>query len=494
MISDRESSMPDERQTPPTLTPLDIKILQTLGDRVILKPLTRWNEAYKEFPRYVMEYLVSRYVDAMEPVTGQHKIDKILSEHYSESAKKELIKSRIKERGQYTLLGQLTVRLDQGRDHYWASVPALGDDTVRVSQKVLAQYADVLMTSGAWGTMEMEYDGTYEIKSRKYPFYIRDFTPLQYTRLNLDDFIEKRSAFSADEWLDLLVQSIGFNPTRFERRVKMLMLVRLVPFVESNFNLIELGPRETGKTYTFRNTSSRAFVVSGGKATPASLFYNKATRKLGVVGLKHVVFFDEIANTRFDDAEASISVLKDYMQTGKFSRGDQEFSAPCSIVLGGNIETNLELRQPETRYRHLFQVLPVELQDPAFLDRIHAYLPGWEMPKIRPENYAVGYGLLTDYMAEIFAELRRRNFQTHVNALVDLGTMTGRNQDAIKKTAAGLLKLLYPHRTPDTVTRQELEPLVELGVEMRKRVTDQLAKILPTEFEGVEFGFKIRES
>src|ERR1022692_4363499 len=185
---------------------LDRKILKILGDRVILKPLTRWNEAYKEFPRYVMEYLVSRYVDPADPVVGQHKIDKILSEHYSESAKKELIKSRIKERGQYTLLGQLTVRLDQSRDHYWASVPALGDDTVRVAQKVLGQYADVLMTSGAWGTMEREYDGTYEIKSRKYPFYIRAFTPLQYTRLHLDDFVEKRAAFSADEWLALLVQ------------------------------------------------------------------------------------------------------------------------------------------------------------------------------------------------------------------------------------------------------------------------------------------------
>jgi ATP-dependent Lon protease len=485
--------MTQEETSQSPLGPLDAKILHTLGDRVILKPLTRWNEAYKEFPRFVMEYLVSRYVDPTDPVAGQHKIDKILSEHYSESAKKELIKSRIKERGQYTLLGQLTVRLDQSRDHYWANVPALGDDTVRISQKVLAQYSDVLMTSGAWGTMDMEYDGTHEIKSRKYPFYIRDFTPLQYTRLSLDDFVEKRTEFSLDEWLDLLVQSIGFNPVRFDRRVKMLMLVRLIPFVESNFNLIELGPRETGKTYTFRNTSSRGFVVSGGKATPATLFYNKASRKLGVVGLKHVVFFDEIANTRFDDAEASISVLKDYMQTGKFSRGDQEFSAPCSIVLGGNIETNLELRQPEARYKHLFQVLPLELQDPAFLDRIHAYLPGWEIPKIRPENYATGYGLLTDYMAEIFAELRRRNFQTHVNAWVEMGNMTGRNQDAIKKTSAGLLKLLHPHRTPDTITRDELVPLLDIAVEMRKRVTDQLAKILPTEFEGVEYRYRIRE-
>lgn len=486
--------MADQHQSIETPRPdaLDAKILQVLGDRVILKPLTRWNEAYKEFPRYVMEYLVSRYVDPAEPLAGQHKIDKILSEHYSESAKKELIKSRIKERGQYALLGQLTVRLDQGRDHYWATVPALGDDTVRISQQVLAKEGDVLMTSGAWGTMEVEYDGTYEIKGRKYPFYIREFTPLQYTRLSLDEFVEKRHLFTEDEWLDLLVQSIGFNPAKFERRVKMLMMMRLVPFVEPNYNLIELGPRETGKTYTFRNTSNRSFVVSGGKATPATLFYNKASRKLGVIGLKQLVFFDEIANTHFDDAEASISMLKDYMQTGKFSRGDQEFTAPCSIVLGGNIDTNIDLRQPDPRYLHLFQVLPVELQDPAFLDRIHAYLPGWEMPKIRPENYSTGYGLLTDYMAEIFSELRRRNFQTHVNASVDMGDMTGRNQDAIRKTTAGLLKLLHPHHSPESLPISELLPLIQMAVEMRKRVTDQLARILPAEFSSVDYEYRVK--
>src|SRR6266508_3383052 len=208
------------------ITRLDRIILENFGDRVILKPLTRWNEAYKEFPRYVMEYLVRRYVDAEEPVAGPRKSDKILSEHYTESAKKELIKSRIKENGEYTLLGQLTVRLDQARDHYWADVPALGDNTVRIAPRVLEQYRDILMTSGAWGTMVVEYDATYEIKSRKYPFYVREFTPLQYTRLDLDDYIAKRPLFTEEEWLDLLVQSIGFNPARFERRVKLLMLLR----------------------------------------------------------------------------------------------------------------------------------------------------------------------------------------------------------------------------------------------------------------------------
>ena len=462
------------------------KIFSHLADRVILKPLTRWNEAYKEFPRYVMEYLVSRYVDAQAPVDGQRKIDRILTERYAESAKKELIKSRIKENGEYSLLGQLTIRLDQSKDHYWADVPALGDNTVRVSGRILDQYGDVLLTSGAWGTMVIEYDATYEIKSRRYPFYVREFTPLQYTRLDLEDFISKRPLFTDDEWLDLLVQSIGFNPARYPTRVKMLMMLRLVPFVEPNYNLIELGPRETGKTYTYRNTSNRSFVISGGKATPATLFFNKATRRLGVVGLKHVVFFDEIANIRFEDADASISILKDYMQTGKFTRGDQEFSAQCSLVLGGNIDTDIEKQTPKSKYEHLFSPLPGEMQDAAFLDRIHAYLPGWEMPKIRPENYAPGYGFLTDYLAEIFANLRRLNFQTHVSATVDFGGMTSRNQDAIKKTTAGMLKLLHPHMTADRVDVEKIRSLISFAAEMRKRVIDQLAVMKPEEFGNLD--------
>src|SRR3954470_16127994 len=192
---------------------LNEKIRRELEGLVILKPLTRWNEAYKEFPRFVLEYLVARYVDAKDPLPGQRKIDRILNEHYTESSKKELIKSAIKEKGEYTLLGQLTVRLEAGKDHYWADVPAIGENTVRVSQKVLQQYGDVLLTSGAWGTMLLEYDATYEIRGRKYPFYIKEFTPFQITRLDLDDYMARRSRFTADEWLDLLVQPFQGEPS-----------------------------------------------------------------------------------------------------------------------------------------------------------------------------------------------------------------------------------------------------------------------------------------
>jgi len=475
-----------------SLKDLNGKIQMILPDRVILKPLTRWNEAYKEFPRFVMEYLVARYVDANAPLAGQQKIDRILNEHYTESSKKELIKSAIREKSQYTLLGQLTVRLEEGKDHYWADVPALGVNTVRVSEKVRQQYAEILLTSGAWGTMVIEYDATYEIKGRKYPFYIREFTPFQVTRLDLDDYITKRPLFEEDEWLDLLVQTIGFNPLSFDTRTKWLMLLRLVPFVEPNYNLIELGPQQTGKTYTFRNTSSRSFVVSGGKATPATLFYHGTAKRLGIVGIKHVVYFDEISKTRFDDADASLSTFKDYMQTGVFSRMGQEFRASASIVLGGNIEVDLKEKRPSGKYAHLFGVLPPELQDTAFLDRLHAYLPGWEMPVINPANYAEGYGFMTDYFAEILAELRRRNFLTHVTAQVTFSGMNQRNQDAVKKTAAGMLKLLYPHFAPGEVPTSVMEPVVKFAVEMRKRVIDQMAVMKPAEFQDATFDCAVK--
>ena len=469
-----------------TLT--DTKILAHLADRVVLKPLTRWNEAYKEFPRYVLEYLCARYVDPGNPVAGQARIDRLLQEHYVESDAKELIKSHIKEKGEYVLLGSLQVRLDAARDHYWAEVPALGDNFVRISAKVLDEYGEALLTGGAWGTMTIEYDARYEIRSRIYPFFVRDFKPFQITRLDLDDYIEKRRLFTTEEWIDLLIQTVGFNPAKFTDREKVLMLLRLVPFVESNYNLIELGPRETGKTYTYRNTSSHAFVISGGKATPATLFYNVASRKIGILGYRDVVFFDEIASTSFSDPEATVSVLKDYMQTGRFSRGPLEFTAQASIVLGGNIDTDMELRQPVPRYRQLFEVLPPELgADTAFLDRLHAFLPGWELPKIRPENYAQGYGFITDYVAEIFARFRRRNYQTIVNAHVNFGTLTGRNQDAIRKTTAGLLKLIHPHRTVDDLHKEDIATCVDLAFECRQRVIEQLAVLAPAEFKPMEW-------
>jgi len=474
---------------------LDAKILEYLSDRVILKPLTRWNEAYKEFPRYVMEYLCGRYVEPKDPLPGQKKIDRLLDEHYVESGKKELIKSRIREQGEYTFLGQLALSYDQRTDHYWGDVPALGDSHVRVNERVKREFGDILLTTGAWGTMRVEFDGTYELKGKKYPFCIVEFTPFQVTRLSLDDYIEKRRLFTTQEWINLLIQTVGYNPYRLEERVKQLLILRLVPFVESNYNLIELGPRETGKTYMYKNTSPRAFVVSSGKSTPATLFYHKARKRVGIIGVKDVVVFDEVAREgegqpKFE-AE-TIDTLKMFMQSGQYTRDNLEFTSQCSVVLGGNINTDIEKHAPVDGYGHLFEPLPAELRyDTAFLDRIHAYLPGWEIPKIAPENYAAGYGFISDYIAEIFRLLRRRNFQTHLTARVEFEGMTGRNQDSVQKTGAGFLKLLYPHRTPEDIEPEELTFCLELAVEMRRRVTDQLRVILPKEFSHAQFKFRL---
>ena len=471
---------------PDALTALDSKVLDHLDDRVVLKRLTRWNEAYKDFPRYVLEYLCARYVDSADPVPGQQRIDRLLTDRYVDSSAKELIKSRIRESRGYTLLGELRVRLEERQDHYWAEVPALGSSHVRVSSMVLRDFGEILLTSGAWGTMAIEYDANYKIRSVTYPFFIREFRPFQVTRLSVDDYIAKRALFTDEEWVDLLIQTIGFTPEKFSKREKWLYLLRLVPFVESNYNLVELGPRETGKTYTYRNTSHRSFVISGGTATPAALFYNQATRKVGILGQKDVVYFDEIGATRFSDPESTVSILKDYMQTGQFSRGSSQLNAQASIVLGGNIDTDMSSKKPASYYLHLFMPLPPELgQDTAFLDRLHAYLPGWELPKIQPENYARGYGFMTDYLAEIFTQLRRRNFQTVVTARVDFGKLTSRNQDSIRKTTAGLLKLVYPHRDADTLERRELDPCLDIAAECRQRVLEQLAAMAPGEFSAV---------
>jgi len=474
---------------------LDAKILEHLADRVILKPLTRWNETYKEFPRYVMEYLCARYLNIDDPLPGQKKIDRLLEEHYVESGKKELIKSRIRERGEYAFLGQLTLSYDQRTDHYWADVPALGDSHVRVNERVKREFGDVLLTTGAWGTMRVEFDSTYELKGKKYPFCIVEFTPFQVTRLSLDDYVEKRQPFTTQEWIDLLIQTIGYNPYRLEERVKQLLLLRLVPFVESNYNLIELGPRETGKTYMYKNTSPRAFVVSSGKSTPATLFYHKARRRVGIIGVRDVVVFDEVAREGEGDQKfdaETIDTLKMFMQSGQYTRDNLEFASQCSIVLGGNINTDTAKRAPIDDYHHLFEPMPVELRhDTAFLDRIHAYLPGLEIPKIAPENYATGYGFISDYLAEIFQLLRRRNFQTHLAARVKFAGMTGRNQDAVQKTTAGLLKLLYPHRTPDDIEPEELSFCLSLAVEMRRRVASQLCIIATKEFTQTTFKFHL---
>jgi ATP-dependent Lon protease len=387
------------------------------------------------------------------------------------------------------------VRLDASKDHYWVTLSAIGENTVRVTRNILVEHGDSLLSGGAWGTCTIEYDNSYKVGSRLYPFVVTEFRPFQITRVSLEDYIEKRKLFTTEEWIDLLMNTIGFDPQFFTFRQKLLYLLRLVPFVEKNYNMIELGPRETGKTYTYRNTSSRSFVISGGSTTPATLFYHKGLRRLGIIGQRDVVYFDEIGRTRFTDADATVNILKDYMQTGQFTRGDQELTSAASIVLAGNIE--LEMKggspAPSDKYPHWLAVLPSEINtDTAFIDRLHAYIPGWEFHKIKKERYAKGFGLMTDYFAEILKRLRERAIQTIVAARVDFEGETSRNQDSVQKTASGLLKLIFPHKDVDTVMPDELKLCLDVAIEVRQIIHDQMVIISPGEYQSRHIVARVR--
>ncbi len=351
----------------------------------------------------------------------------------------------------------------------------------------------MLLSGGMWGTIDLTYDET-EIHNKKIrPFKVTSFTPFQVSVINLDEYIEKRSEFSTDEWIDILVNSCGLDPARMSRRQKLLYLCRCLPLVETNYNLVELGPRETGKTYLYRNISYYAHVLSGGKATPAQLFVNLNTGKIGEVGVRDAVVFDEIANTDFTDPKAFVSIMQGFMQDSKFSRGKKELLAFGSLVFVGNLD--VQGTQPHEKYYHLFEPLPDFLQVIAFLDRLHTYLPGWELPKLTPHSYAKDYGFIADYFCEIMHELRRVDLLGQVRARFDLidaartpQGVSGRDQRAVLKTTSGLLKMLYPD---GNVTDQELEEILTLACELRQRVREQLHLIAPGEYERVQLGVSL---
>ena len=361
----------------------------------------------------------------------------------------------------------------------------------------------MLLAGGMWGTIDLTYDET-EVHGKKIrPFKITSFTPFQVSVINLDEFISKRREFTTSEWIDVLINSCGLDPVSFRekekdteeelKRRKLLYLCRCIPLVETNVNMVELAPRETGKTYLYRNISYYSRVLSGGKATPAQLFINLNSGKIGEVGSRDAVIFDEIANTDFTDPKALVSIMQGFMQDGKFSRGRREMLAFASLVFVGNIDVQGNL--PHEKYYHLFEPLPDFLQVIAFLDRIHAYLPGWEIPKLKPNNYSKDYGFITDYFCEIMHELRKTDLLSSLRKRFELidsaGTergLSGRDLRAVMKTGSGLLKLLFPD---GNLTDDELEETLVLACELRQRVRDQLHQMAPGEYDKVKLGIRI---
>ena len=473
---------------------MNLKLKEVFSGKVVNKAHTI-NTGVDEFPRYVLEYLIDNYCSEETFHEDMEKVVRRLKETFVYGAEAEKIRHYIRENRRHSVIASLEARLVETEDKYWGTIAAINENFVNIPENIVRQYP-MLLSGGMWGTIDLTYDET-EIHSKKIrPFKITGFTPFQVSVINLDEFIERRKEFTTDEWIDVLVNSCGLDPSQMARRQKLLYLCRCIPLVETNVNMVELAPRETGKTYLYRNISYYAHVLSGGKATPAQLFINLNSGRIGEVGVRDAVVFDEIANTDFTDPRSFVSIMQGYMQDAKFSRGKKEILAFASLVFVGNLDVQGNL--PHEKYYHLFEPLPDFLQVIAFLDRVHAYLPGWEIPKLAPNSYSQDYGFITDYFCEIMHELRRMDLLGAARARFDIVDHAGRNhgvsgrdQRAIMKTTSALLKLLHPD---GRLTDEELENILSVSCELRQRVRDQLHLIAPGEYDRISLGAVMKPS
>ncbi|HEX4609147.1 MAG TPA: BREX system Lon protease-like protein BrxL [Urbifossiella sp.] len=456
------------------LTDLDRKAHGLLGDKAVVKSLAQ-QAAFHRLPRYVSEYLIAKYV---KPETWRDDLAKIqakIAELLPDLEHRELLKEKLLGKGEVTLIDNVEARVDLRGGQRWGRVPALGDQKVRVPAAVVEANPGLLL-GGLWGTAKVKYAPE---ASADAPNELVAFTPFQVGPPDVAEYRAFRSQFTTDEWAALLLQSAGYAAGAFpDRRTRLLLFARMVPLVERNVNLIELGPRQTGKTFLLRNLSPRVFTVSGGKTTPANLFVNLATKQVGILGTRKVVVFDEIAHTSFGDEAETISTLKDYMESGQFSRGALHFAADAGLVFTGNLDVDGD--QPHPRYAHLVEPLPEELIDSALLDRMHGYLPGWEVPKITPASVATGVGFVTDYFGEVLVQLRKDSFADRVRDVPLQPGLTRRDQTAVERITSGLLKLLHPD---GKAADAELLELVAFACELRQRMHQQLCALAPGEFK-----------
>ncbi len=462
---------------------LDQKATSIFAGRVVRKDLVRRVKVGANVPVYVLEYLLGKYCATDDPTAieaGLRLVNSTISENIIRPDEAMKAQSRVKERGEMTFIDKILVRLDGTK--YWAEMVNFGHNFLHISDTIVRKY-DRLLEGGVWAQVKLEYREDEEVSGKVRPFFVTELNPIQLASFNLDDYIERRSQLSTDAWLDLLVRTIGLEPSQFERRTKLLMLIRLIPMIQRNYNLIELGPRGTGKSYVYRDLTPYAILVSGGKTTVPNLFYNMSTRKVGLVGMWDVVAFDEVAGINFDDKSA-VQILKDYMESGSFSRGREEIVAEASIVFAGNLNQPVDVL---VRTSTLLQPLPEEMQDMALIDRIHYYLPGWELPKMRNEFMTDHYGFVVDYLAEAFRELRRRNYTDVIDRYFSLGTdLNTRDAKAVRRTVSGLIKLLHPGGDP---TKEETQEFLEIALEGRRRVKEQLKKMGAFEYYQTSFSY-----
>lgn len=464
---------------------LNEKLNYYFAGKVVRKDLTKKIKEGANVPVYVLEYLLGMYCatnDEQAIEDGVETVKKILADNFVRPDEAEKIKSKIKERGIYTVIDKVTVRLNEKLDLYQAEFSNLGIKDAMISEEIVKQY-DKLLVGGIWCIIKVSY-GFDEQDRYRMPFKIAALDPIQIPNMDINQIFEGRKYFTKDEWMDILIRSMGIEPTRLKEIQKWHFLERAVPLVENNYNLCELGPRGTGKSHIYKEISPNSILVSGGQTTVANLFYNMSQKKIGLVGMWDCVAFDEVAGITFKDKDG-IQIMKDYMASGSFARGKEEKNANASMVFIGNINQSVEVL---LKTSNLFEPFPKEIaNDSAFFDRIHFYLPGWEIPKMRPELITDEYGFITDYLSEYFREMRKRTFSDSLDKYFKLGNnLNQRDVIAVRKTVSGLVKLLYPN---GEFTKEDLEEILKYALVGRRRVKEQLKKIGGMEFYDVHFSY-----
>lgn len=463
---------------------LQEKIKSVFPHQVVRKGISNSLKTSIKLPVYVLEYLISQYADqGLSDEEVIEKIKAVLNKHYIMPEDKNKIKDAIKTDGSIVIIDKLMVDVDLNKDMYIGTLNTAGLKDILVDEEWIRKYKG-LLEGGMWGLVRLERNED----STKFPVIIGKFSPMQVSADEMDDFIAKRAEFTRDEWLDLLINSIGLNPDKFDFRQKLLILLRVIPHCETNYNLIELGPRETGKSYTYNELSPYSLLVAGGKATVPVLFYNLTKKEVGLVGTWDVVAFDEVANVKFDDPQGP-AMLQTYMESGNFARNNMRVEGKASMVFVGNIDNPLQIWE---QGGNLFMTLADELQTPAIIDRFHYYLPGWEMEKMKTENYSSDYGFISDYFSKILHDFRKRGYADIMDQYFILdSSLSGRDTKAIKKTMSGLLKLLHPDLN---VTKEEIQEYLEFAMEGRMRVKEQLKRRGGLEFFGANFRYVDKES
>ncbi|MBW9152351.1 protease Lon-related BREX system protein BrxL [Clostridium estertheticum] len=462
---------------------LQEKVKSVFQYKVVKKNIVNNLKNSIKLPVYVLEYLISQYSD--QELTNEeivNKVKEILNKHYILPEDKNKIKDSIKTNNSIVIIDKLLIDVDLKRDMYIGTLNTAGLKDILVDDEWIRKYRG-LLEGGMWGLIRLEKNED----SSKFPVMVGKFSPMQISTDELEEYISKRKEFTRDEWLDFLINSIGLNPDKFDIRQKLLMLLRLVPHCESNYNMIELGPRETGKSYTYNELSPYSLLVAGGKATVPVLFYNLTKQEIGLVGIWDVVAFDEVANVKFDDSQGP-AMLQTYMESGNFARDKMRIEGKASMVFVGNIDNPLQIWE---QGGNLFETLADELQTPAIIDRFHYYLPGWEMPKMKTEYYSTDFGFISDYFSKILHDFRKRSYSEVIDKYFTLDkSLSSRDTKAIRKTVSGLLKLLHPDLE---VTADELKEYLELAMEGRMRVKEQLKRRGGLEFFGSAFKYLSKE-